>query len=157
MLNTFRERTSAFSFFRRCLMRQPRFCVGHGFNFPVRLPRRPLSLRATDIPNLPTRLPRAKYSPWAKAAKPASSRRRRPFSSSTDSSTSTATMSARNRSCVPCGNTSVTRHSNASGHSAISGQDTACAGSGVKCAARNLSTLAPVSIPHRSAARIRAC
>ncbi len=99
---------------------------------------------AAEKPNVPIFLPRAKYSPCANAARCARDRSSLPFRSSKRSSTSVATTSQRNITCVPSSSARTARHSSASGHSAINGAETALACALVNPHFLNLSTFLPV-------------
>ena len=78
-----------------------------------------------------------------------------PSASRSSSSTSTATISARNIWCVSILITSNTLHSRAIGHCAISGADTFDAGSFSRENFSNLSRFLPVCTPHQSHAAAR--
>ena len=85
----------------------------------------------TESPKFPSFLPRAKYSPWAYAIRPHCWRFSLPLLSRYCSSTLTPVISASNTVWVPSSLVAVTRHSRLTGHSAIRGALTVCAGSGV--------------------------
>ena len=72
------------------------------------------------------------------------------------SSTLTPVISASNTVWVPSSLVAVTRHSRLTGHSAIRGALTVCAGSGVRWHWANLSTSLPLRTPQKSVAFIMA-